>query len=273
MRPLVSVITVVRNDRPGFARTRASLRGQTCRDFEWLVADGGSVDGTADDVAAAAAAGEARWSRSAPDGGPFHAMNLAMAAVRGRYLLFLNAGDWLVDIDVFARLRPVLTGPVRADLVFGQSMECGAGGRFRLKRERGRNWIVYGMPTHHCAILYSREIIGESRYPDRYSVAADYAFTSAIVRTGANVVRWTAPISVFAPGGLSRQLAATGRMEQDAIRRDILRMPSGHRMAIRAAQSLAALVRSGFPWIYDILRYGITPEPVPNRLRKSLDPV
>ena len=41
-----AIITVVRNDRAGLARTHASLRAQTSRDFAWIVIDGGSVDGT-----------------------------------------------------------------------------------------------------------------------------------------------------------------------------------------------------------------------------------
>ena len=44
--PLFSIITVSLNDCDGLQRTHRSITGQTCRDFDWIVVDGGSRDGT-----------------------------------------------------------------------------------------------------------------------------------------------------------------------------------------------------------------------------------
>ena len=49
--PRFSVITITRNHRSGLAATAASLQTQTCPDYEWIIIDGASTDGTHDDFA------------------------------------------------------------------------------------------------------------------------------------------------------------------------------------------------------------------------------
>ena len=48
--PLISIVTVVRNDRSGFEATGQSIATQQFRDFEWVVVDGASTDGLPDDL-------------------------------------------------------------------------------------------------------------------------------------------------------------------------------------------------------------------------------
>jgi putative colanic acid biosynthesis glycosyltransferase len=50
--PLFSIITVSINDCDGLQRTHRSLASQICRDFDWIVVDGGSHDGTPEYLAA-----------------------------------------------------------------------------------------------------------------------------------------------------------------------------------------------------------------------------
>ena len=45
---LISVVTVVRNDCDALRKTHDSLAGQLFRDFEWVIIDGASTDGTAE---------------------------------------------------------------------------------------------------------------------------------------------------------------------------------------------------------------------------------
>lgn len=253
--PLLSVVTVVRDDRDGLRRTRMSLAAQTVRDFEWLVSDGGSTDGTADDVATALVDGTAAWTRSGPDGGPFGGMNRALAAARGRWLLFLNAGDRLAGPGVLAGLLPLLAAPDGPDLILGDSVEPGAGGRPRRKRGRPASAIAYGMPTHHCAILYRRTALAGLAYPERFAVAADYALTAALIRAGGRAARWPDCVAETEPAGISGRLAERGRMEQDAIRRDVLKLGPVARAIIGLAQVTAGKLRTTLPKTYDALRY------------------
>ena len=91
--PLVSVIVPAYNARAFVGRTLASLRAQTFTDFEVIVVDDGSTDGTAAVVAEAAAADpRIRLIRQA-NGGVANARNRALAEARGAYVANLDADD------------------------------------------------------------------------------------------------------------------------------------------------------------------------------------
>lgn len=100
--PAFSVVTVVRNDIEGLKRTWRSLATQTCSDFEWLVIDGASTDGTPEWLQALADE-RLRWI-SEPDRGIYDAMNKGIGRVQGEIVQFLNADDVLASPDVLSQV-------------------------------------------------------------------------------------------------------------------------------------------------------------------------
>jgi glycosyltransferase involved in cell wall biosynthesis len=91
MTPLLSIITVVYKDASNLAKTIESIRSQSFREYEVVIIDGGSGDGTLD-VIKANADFIGFWV-SEPDRGIYDAMNKGIKASRGRFVEFLNAGD------------------------------------------------------------------------------------------------------------------------------------------------------------------------------------
>lgn len=94
---LLSIITINYNDKAGLARTMDSVLSQTYTDFEYIVIDGGSTDGSKAVI-------EQRQSQlaywvSEPDTGIYNAMNKGIKQAKGDYLLFLNSGDTLYAND------------------------------------------------------------------------------------------------------------------------------------------------------------------------------
>lgn len=263
MPPLLSIITVVKDDLAGLEATRASIRAQQQRDFDWLVADGGSRDGCA--AALAGWAAELAWWDSRPDGGPFAGMNRAMAEARGRYLLFLNAGDRLAAPDTLARLAPLLRTE-RPDLAYGHAYEDPGDGRPRLKPSRHWRWAWYGMVAHHCALVYRRAHVASLRYPTDLRIAGDQAFTLQALAGTARILRLDLPVARFAPGGVSRRQAALGRAEQDRLRRTLLGMPAPLSAGIRLVQTATAGLRHLAPATYARLRFHAD-QPSPEKMR------
>ena len=257
-RPLISILTVVKDDAAGLARTRASLRRQIFRDFEWLVADGGSGPGVRDllnDVRL-----ETAWLDSRPDGGPFGGMNRAMKRARGQWLLFLNAGDSLYSAESLEMMAAAAHDPGRPGLVFGDTYEEIEGGRLALRRARSERWAAYGMFAHHCAILYRQDLVTGILYRTNLRIAADYAFTLEVLARTSLTKHVPEPVAVFASGGLSRQQQNVGRREQDWVRREMLCIPSYVCIAISAIQFVMASLRQGLPKCYAVLRYASTPD-------------
>ena len=253
--PRLAILTVVRNDRAGLADTHDSLRGQLGRDVVWLVADGASTDGTAEWLTAHAES--PLWWRSCPDSGLYDAMNDLLDVARRldcSHALFLNAGDRLAAADSGPRLLQAIARHPGCALLYGDALERQEDGRILLKRARSHRWAPLGMFTHHQAMIYRVSALADLRFDPRYRIAADYAFTLAVLGRGEAVrLRW--PVCLFAPGGLSQRDAAAGRREQTAIRRCHYRCGAASAAAVAAAQRVALAVRHYFPSAYAKLRF------------------
>ncbi|KAA0593555.1 putative colanic acid biosynthesis glycosyltransferase [Azospirillum lipoferum] len=251
----LAILTVVRDDRAGLADTCDSLRGQLGPDIVWLVADGASTDGTADWLADHA--NVPVWWRSARDSGLYDAMNDALdAAFRlgCSHVLFLNAGDRLAATDSGIRLLHAIARHPDCALLYGDALERQGDGRILLKRARSHRWASLGMFTHHQAMIYSLSALTGLRFDSRYRIAADYAFTLAVLKRG-QAVRLHWPVCQFAPGGLSQRDPTAGRREQAAIRRLHFRHGAAQAAIITAVQRVALALRQHFPAAYAKLRF------------------
>lgn len=91
--PDITVITATYNASKVLPGLIDSLRSQTDQDFEWIVVDGASTDGTVELVEAAGDV-VTRWV-SEPDFGIYHALNKALGLATGEYYLVLGADDRL----------------------------------------------------------------------------------------------------------------------------------------------------------------------------------
>lgn len=91
----ITIITINYNNLEGLKRTVESVVNQTWREFEFIVIDGGSADGSAAYIESES--GNIDYWVSEPDKGIYNAMNKGIAKATGEYLLFLNSGDHLND--------------------------------------------------------------------------------------------------------------------------------------------------------------------------------
>ena len=91
----VSIITITYNAERFLERTIQSVLAQQATDYEYIVIDGGSTDGTLD-IIERYESHVTTWI-SEPDGGLYDAMNKGLHRARGEYVWFMNAGDELYD--------------------------------------------------------------------------------------------------------------------------------------------------------------------------------
>ena len=87
----VSIITISYNNLEGLKDTYRSIRQQTFRDFEWIVVDGGSTDGTRDFLEEHD--DELAWWCCEKDKGVYNAQNKGTAHARGEFCIYMNTGD------------------------------------------------------------------------------------------------------------------------------------------------------------------------------------
>jgi glycosyltransferase involved in cell wall biosynthesis len=93
--PLFSLITPLYNKGEYFQETVDSVLGQSCADWEWMIVDDGSTDGSLEMARQGAAGDERIQVFTQSNSGPCTARNRGVEEARGEWLLFLDADDVL----------------------------------------------------------------------------------------------------------------------------------------------------------------------------------
>jgi glycosyltransferase involved in cell wall biosynthesis len=112
----LSIITINLNNNQGLIKTMGSVLNQTFKDFEYILIDGNSTDGSMATIQEHSKKIH-RWI-SEPDEGIFNAMNKGIRMACGEYLLFLNSGDFLINENV---LNDVFRNELKEDIICGLS--------------------------------------------------------------------------------------------------------------------------------------------------------
>ena len=168
MRPLFSIISPTYNCIEKLKITAQSVFSQNFDDFEYLLVDAASSDGTAEWLSSLK--DKRLRFLSEPDEGIYDAMNKGIDLAQGRYLLFLGAGDELIP----GALRNVGSHVPANDLtlLYGNADIAGViyDGMFSKSKLCHKNIC-------HQAVFYGREIFQTAgRFDLKYKFLADYAF-------------------------------------------------------------------------------------------------
>lgn len=172
--PLISVITVTFNAAGTLPATMQSIREQKCADFEHLIIDGASTD----DTLAVARRYSTPGLRilSEPDKGLYDAMNKGLRMARGKYVLFLNAGDRLATGATLSRYE--LAAERDPDIIYGDTIIVDAAGKLLRPRHLSAPRILtaesfrQGMLVCHQAFMVRRDLAPQ--FDVRYRWSADY---------------------------------------------------------------------------------------------------
>ncbi len=246
MSNFFSIITVTYNNLDGLKRTEKSISNQTNSDFEWIIIDGASTDGTQEYLPQT----KSNWI-SQPDQGIYSAMNKGINKTNGDYLIFMNAGDIFAKADTLKKIKAEITKlKSPPDFIYGDSLEEIKGKPPAYKKSKPHKNILQGMFTHHQAMLYNRSALAKLRYDQSYNIAADYDLTLRFLTLKKRRALYCAfPICLFESGGVSQNNAFKGRIEQFIVRQNIDVSPA-HNLAIFLAQTLNWFFRQAFPKLY-----------------------
>ena len=180
----ISIITVVLNDVSGLSKTMRSVAGQTFSDWELLIQDGASTDGTKEHALAAAAHNEKIKVASEVDGGIYPAMNKALGRASGEYLLFLNAGDSFAHENALKEMKEAAT-VCGSSIVYFSSWFGFPSGRKILRSVKAPEYIWHGQPATHQATLFNRELHLKHLFPEDMRVSGDYDVLCSMVSANA----------------------------------------------------------------------------------------
>jgi glycosyltransferase involved in cell wall biosynthesis len=200
---------------------RHALQG---RNYEHIVVDGGSKDGTLDYL------NQQKDIRliPGPDKGMYDALNKGMAAARGRILGHLNADEQYDRAGLAHALGKLeRTG---ADAVFGPTIMLDEHLNFlylfnqiTVPRSIDADWH---MPVQTCSFLFRRQIWERCPYPTDYRVVGDHVWFRRQMKLGLNLVSIRIAIGIFTwhQDDIAKRLGSHGESALSDVNRKSLPM-------------------------------------------------
>ena len=222
----LTIVTINRNNLAGLQRTLQSVQAQTCTDFEHVVIDGASTDGSAQLVAdyAAHAPYAVRWL-SEPDSGIYNAMNKGIGMATGDYIEILNSGDALASADVVERMFAALDARNYPEIMYGNMLKTSDWQHF--SRDRCGDSSLYtpqsflyfycGTLNHDCAYIRRSLFERFGFYNEQMRICSDWEwYIRAIVLGGVQPVYVNIDVTHFDMNGISE----SGRKNAEIIARE-----------------------------------------------------
>lgn len=198
---LISIITINYNDKVGLDRTVKSITNQTYQDFEYIVIDGGSTDGSKDIIEENK--DKITYWTSEPDKGIYNAMNKGITKSNGKYLLFINSGDELFNSTV---LEEVYTLIHTEDLIYFDLLQ-----KFEnhtnihsFPHQLNFNTFVLGTIGHPTTFIKKSLFNKIGFYNESLKIIADWEFfTLAVVKYNCTYRKVDKVLSTFYMDGIS----------------------------------------------------------------------
>lgn len=174
--PKLSIITINLNNVVGLQKTMESVFAQTFTDFEYIIIDGASTDGSKELIENNA--DKFVYWVSEKDEGIYNAMNKGIEQAKGKYAMFLNSGDYLLNNQVLLNAFGIIEKEW-LDVYYGD---------IEIIFQNGQKYVQKHAPELDLDFLEKRTLNHQASftktllfkelglYSGRYTLAADYAF-------------------------------------------------------------------------------------------------
>lgn len=220
----LTIITINRNNASGLEKTIRSVLAQTETDFEYVIVDGASSDGSVDIIKQYDKRfnGRMRWT-SEPDTGIYNAMNKGIEMAEGSYLEFLNSGDSLASKDVVRKMYDALERNGNPAILYGNMLkEMRDGTIVRDKCFAGQEITFLGFyigTLNHSPAFIRKELFDKyGRYDESFRIVSDWKwYMQAIIFGRENPVYLDLDVTSFDMNGISETNKDLDRMERRRV--------------------------------------------------------
>lgn len=218
---ILTIITINRNNAAGLERTMQSVATQTRTDFEYVVVDGASTDGSQGVIQKLAPTFSDRiqWI-SEPDAGIYSAMNKGIRMATGDYVQFLNSGDCLASKDVVERMYCALEQNGYPNILYGNMLKAMPDGRTRRDRCFAGKPItlkgfIRGSLNHSPAYIKKSLFEKYGLYDESLKIVSDWKwYLQSIVLGGETLVYADIDVTRFDMTGISETNAELRESER-----------------------------------------------------------
>lgn len=217
---MLTIITVVRDDMIGLQATQASIAAQTITNYEWLVIDGASSDGTVGYLHELSETHRQLRFVSESDGGIYDAMQKGLINASNPFVLFLNAGDTLANSDSLSVIYTALTQ--RNVDVFFFAVEMTSRDFVYVRKPRPLSSATYSVPANQQGTVYLTEALVRIPWPTGFRICGDMYISAQLLRNHASYVCTDIVVSKFQLGGVSTLRPVQLALEAWQVQRKVL---------------------------------------------------
>ena len=230
----LSIITITYNNLVGLRKTADSVLEQTVSDFEWIIIDGASTDGTKEYLAAKLQFTNCKLQIiSEPDRGIYNAMNKGIRLAQGEYIQILNAGDCLAAADVTERMLNALTEQTAKagqpiDILYGNMLKVDGKGKLIGKSgytEYSLRQFYSSTLNHDCAYI-RRALFDDDHYglyDESLRIVSDWKWYLQAIGLGkVRPVYADIDVTIFDGGGISETNLPLRAQERRLVLEEVL---------------------------------------------------
>lgn len=214
-----SIITINLNNCNGLQKTIKSVANQTCRDFEYIIIDGGSTDGSVEVIKDYT--DRIDYWVSEPDKGIYNAMNKGILKAHGDYLLFLNSGDLMYNNNVLEKCSMLLD----KDIVVGYITRMDGKSEAHYNQQDITMMHFFHGHLPHQAMFFKKDLFKDKLYDENYRIVSDWKFyMEQLVYNDCSFKAIDINIAIFDCDGISnRNKDVTYLEKQDVLQKTLPR--------------------------------------------------
>lgn len=167
----LSIITINYNNCAGLEKTSQSILSLNYNDFEWIIIDGGSTDGSKELIESLVEETNLTFWCSEKDNGIYNAMNKGIQHSNGDYLIFMNSGDCFFSSDI---LNKVFNKGIKADIIYGNALYIFKDHEELRKVPKNITFrYIYEYTIFHQSTFIRKELL-ENGYDENLKIVADW---------------------------------------------------------------------------------------------------
>lgn len=176
----LTIITINYNNKEGLIKTFESIQSQTWKDFEYIVIDGGSTDGSVELIKNNPQV--TKWV-SEKDSGVYNAMNKGILISNGIYINFMNSGDFFYSSNTLEKIYHNLNG--NESILYGNSIFFNEEKNTKFNQtppDKLSFAHFYCSGINHQATFIKRELFSKYfLYDESYKICADWVFFIRVI--------------------------------------------------------------------------------------------
>lgn len=199
MQKTFSIVTVAFNAEDLIEDTMRSVFNQSFTDYEYIIIDGKSKDKTMSII-------EKYKDKidiliSEPDEGIYDAMNKGISLASGRYVNFMNCGDFFADESVLEIVSRLIDN--NPDIIYGNTIINTIVGKYLVRPGKIDETIIKRMPFCHQSTFVKTELARLHPFDLTYKVAADYNMFLHLYKEDKSFLYVDYPIAIYQNDGNS----------------------------------------------------------------------